>query len=94
MDATQYVHKVIKPDGTLVDYPPKGKQYTLEELQSAVGGYIQIVHPVGDSRYLIVLNEEGKLKDLPLNKTATRLYRQPPDYIVGPALVCLDGDID
>ena len=91
MDPQDYVHKLLKPDGSVEDYPPAGKTYTLEELQKAVGGYIEIVHP-GDGRYLMVVNEEGKLHGLPPNPRATALYER--DHIVGNALVCRNGDID
>jgi hypothetical protein len=95
MDVTPFARKIIKTDGSAVDYPPKGEHYTLQELKDAIGGgYIEIVHPGGDARYLMVLDEEGKIKGFPLNRQATRLYAQPPDYIVGDVLVCLDGDIE
>lgn len=94
MNPKPYERKILKADGTIVDYPPAGKQYTLEELQQAVGGYIEIVH-VGRS-HLMVVNEEGKLTGLPFNPLATELYGADPswDHIVGDALVCRDGDID
>ncbi|MBI4339657.1 MAG: DUF3846 domain-containing protein [Chloroflexi bacterium] len=85
----------MKADGSVLDYPPARKQYTLKELQAAVGGSIEIAYPP-DKRFLIVVNEEGKLEGLPLNRLATELYGADPnwDYVVGDALVCLDGDID
>lgn len=86
-----YLRKLIKPDGTVEDYPPAGKQYTLAELQKAVGGYIQIVRliPTG----VMVINEDGKLQGLPFNSRATKLYGNN-DPIVGPALVCAFRDIE
>ena len=90
------VRRLIKPDGAVEPYPPQGKTYTLEEMQKAVGGYIEILHPP-DPRLLMVINEEGKLKGLPLNEAATRLMGEnllPGDYIVGNALVCCNKDID
>lgn len=94
MDVTSCARKVIKTDGSVVDCPPAGKHYTLEEMQGAIGGgYIEIVR-LGNTGHLMVLDEEGKIKDFPLNRLATRLYAQPPDYIVGDVLVCLDGDIE
>ena len=39
----------------------------LESLQKAVGGYIEAVYPFTDELALIV-NEEGKLNGLPLNR--------------------------
>jgi hypothetical protein len=80
---------IITVDGKLTDYPPKsGKEYTLEELNEAVGGYIEIVD-LGD-KYMVV-NEEGKIKDLPYNQLATHVFRRAKgnsDFIVGNVLVC------
>ena len=92
MNPKQYERKLLKADGSVTDYPPKGKTYTLEQMQAAVGGYIQIV-PVG-RLHLMVINEEGKLHGLPRNDKATELYNNPNDEIVGDALVCSNQDID
>ena len=66
---------------------------TLKAAQDFVGGYVEgIPFPNGD--YLIV-NEEGKLKGLPLNPEATALWKATfdndnfitgrNDFVVGPA---------
>ena len=68
---------------------------TLEQAQEFVGGYVEgITFPNGD--YLII-NEEGKLKDLPLNSEATMMWRATfdndnyitgrKDFVVGPAIL-------
>lgn len=92
MNPYTYERKLIKPDGSLEDYPPAGKHYTLEELQQAVGGYIEILHV--EKGFLMVVNEQGKLKDLPVNRLASLLYGNPFDHVVGNALVCRSQDID
>jgi hypothetical protein len=80
--------RIIRADGTETEVEPKnGTDFSLEEMQKIVGGYIEIVH-VPRSRDLIVLNEEGKLEGLPLNQKATALYANPMDCIVGNVLVC------
>ena len=67
----------------------------LETAQKFVGGYVEgITFPNGD--YLIV-NEEGKLQNLPLNVEATNLWRSTftkdkymtgyDDFVVGPAIL-------
>lgn len=86
---------LLKTDGTSVEYTPQGKYFTLEELQKAVGGYIEIV-PI-DKEYSLVVNEEGKLMGLPINEVATRLYRKvryTNDFIVGEALLCNSSQIN
>lgn len=61
----------------------------LEDLQKLVDGYIEVVAlPNGDQ---LVVNEEGKLKGLPVNPVATALFREAfpdiPDVIVGRAVL-------
>ena len=67
----------------------------LKTAQEFVGGYVEgISLPNGD--YLLV-NEEGKLKDLPLNPEATALWKATfdndqyitgrNDFVVGPAIL-------
>ena len=67
----------------------------LKAAQQFVGGYVEgIQFPNGD--YLIV-NEEGKLKNLPLNEEATKLWKATfdndnyitgrDDFVVGPAIL-------
>nr|DAG18289.1 MAG TPA: protein of unknown function DUF3846 [Caudoviricetes sp.] len=79
---------IIMADGLLkkVD-PANGKDFSLEELNEIVDGYIEILH-IGDK--LLVCNEEGKLQNLQYNATATRLINAAgiKDYIVGNALFC------
>lgn len=45
---------------------------TLDELQEMVGGYIEIVSLANGDQ--MIVNEEGKIKGLPINKKATELY--------------------
>ena len=79
----------IKSNGTIVPVKPKdGKYFSLEEMyQYTNGGPIQMV-ATKDGR-IMILNEEGKLTGLPLNKKATELYKYGShDPIVGDVLVC------
>ena len=73
----------------------EAKALTLKVAQKYVGGYVECVtFPNND--YLII-NEEGKLKNLPLNKLATELWRKHftkethingyDDFVVGNAIV-------
>ena len=64
----------------------KDKRPSLQEAQAIVGGYVEIVIDNGDMQLLV--NEEGLLKDLPLNQEASLMAGRP---LVGPALV-LKGD--
>lgn len=86
---------VIKTDGTMdALYPKNNKVFTLEEQKSVVGGYIEIVQLTED--YLMVINEEGRLLNLPINVIATRVYRasrNTEDFIVGNVLICSNKEI-
>jgi hypothetical protein len=55
---------------------------TLEEVQSFVGGIVEVVRLPGGAQLLV--NEEGLIYGLPLNKEATQIAGQS---IVGNALV-------
>ena len=72
---------------------------TLKEAQAFVGGYVEgISMPNGD--YLIV-NEEGKLKGLPFNEQASKLWKDTfdndnyitgrDDFVVGNAILIKKG---
>lgn len=49
----------------------EGNAFSLQELQNAVGGYIEMIY-LADGRFMVV-NEEGRLLGLPFNRIATRL---------------------
>jgi hypothetical protein len=97
--------KLIKPNGSVLDYPPAGDSYTLEELRKAVGGYIEILHIRRLPGFIMIINEEGKMEGLPYNQIASKLMQgtitdESPrglfknhDYIVGNAVVCMSKDV-
>jgi Domain of unknown function (DUF3846) len=70
--------------------PLNGKHFTLEELNHIVGGHIEIVSLA--SGEFMVLNEEGKIKQLPYNQQATDVFMQGGrwwfDPVCGDVLVC------
>jgi len=70
----------MKPKTTYI----KDKAPSLKKLQDMVGGYIQVVEIKGKQ---IIIDEEGKLKDKPLNEEATDLWGVDYDIIVGDAVV-------
>jgi hypothetical protein len=79
--------KLYRSNGTVEEIrPANGVNFTLGEMQTLVGGYIQIGQTY-DGEYM-VLDEEGKNKGKPFNLLATRLYRfGHDDLIVGDAIV-------
>ncbi len=67
---------IISPDGRQQEVSPKNStDFKLAELTAIVGGHIEIVR-LPDSRIMIV-NEEGKLLELPRNEQATALVGFP-----------------
>lgn len=83
---------LIKTTGEVTEVKPaNGKEFTLEELQGYVEGYIEATQ-TEDGRTLIV-NEEGKLDGLPFNTTASELYNRPFDVIVGNAVLINDDSL-
>ena len=55
---------------------------SLESLQKAVDGYIQVLYPFDDSA-CIICNEEGKLTGLPLNRAVRNESGEIYDIISG-----------
>ena len=88
--------QLIKANGeTSKVLPGNGKVFTLQELQSFVGGYIEFRHIDGE---IMVMNEEGKLMGLPNNDEATNVLMElkaiaSDDYVVGDVLICLKKEI-
>ena len=67
---------------------------TLKAAQAFVGGYVEMITFPNDD--ILIFNEEGKLKGLPVNPEATALWRSTftsdkymtgfDDFVVGPAM--------
>ena len=79
---------IIQPDGTkTVTERNSAARPQLEELQKAVGGYIEAVDaylPEGTQAYA---NEEGLLVGLHQNPEGTKAVKWPYP-IVGPVIIC------
>ncbi len=89
--------KIYRASGDVENVEPKnGTDFQLEELQAIVGGWIEIIFLSDDEGGVMILNEEGKLRNLPYNKRATMLHRRfvyEPDIIVGDVLICNESEI-
>jgi hypothetical protein len=82
--------KLLRANGTETQVnPTNGTNYTLEELQGFVGGYVEIVR-IPYPGMIMVVNEEGHLKGLTHNSISSFIAGQP---IVGNALVCATGRV-
>ena len=60
---------------------------TLEDMQETVGGYIETYEPFEDN-CIIVCDEEGKLKGLPLNRAIRDKDGNIIDIICGSFFIC------
>jgi DNA-directed RNA polymerase subunit RPC12/RpoP len=63
----------LGPDYKVKFLKPEGNKFTLKELQSKVEGYIEY-YPTSNKKYKIIVNEEGLLMRLPLNKFASSFF--------------------
>lgn len=82
----------LDPDGSVT---VRDTEVTLQDLQGAVGGYIEQIALTPD--FCTFANEEGKLLGLPLNPYATAFMQKfVGDYIVGTMVFTgpPDGDGD
>lgn len=75
---------VIKSDGTEHPFTFTGAAPSLEELQRAVGGYIEVISIPTNHNAVMIVNEEGLLERQPRNATASLLAQRP---IVGNVIV-------
>lgn len=89
---------LIKADGTKETIQPQnGTDFSLEELQKYVDGYIQKVCLNNQEDEILVLNEDGKDR-YTTNKTATELALKhraifPWDWIDGDVVLCKNSEV-
>lgn len=82
---------LITPEASVTEFvPANGRDFTLEELQESVGGYIEIIDLTKKS--IMIVNDDGKGILYP-NMTATVIAKachaiSPNDYIAGNAVLC------
>lgn len=79
---------LFKTDGTSLEVEPdNGKDFGLKELYTILDcELIEIVYL--PDKIMLVVDEEGKLQNKPVNLQVTVLANISDDYIVGNALLC------
>ena len=85
----------IKPNGMVEQIDCE--YITLDYLQSEVDGYIETVRikDMPNRHLLMVIDEEGKLKNKPINDLAGKIaYIRFDDYIVGDVVIVKEQDED
>lgn len=76
--------------------PANGKFFVIDELYKLIGCTMVEVVPLPDGRKLVI-DEEGKLQDKPLNLVASFMAKdwlQPDDFISGTALLMTDDEVE
>ena len=76
---------------TVKEIKSKNDDPSLSEAQKFVGGYVEVVQ-VNDG--ILIIDEEGKLKDKPVNEVASKMYADKygdEDIIVGDAIYIPNG---
>ncbi len=84
---------VIAPDGSVTNISaPEDPEvgYTLKQLQSYVGGLIEVVHFPNEEARIAIVNEEGLLKNMPYNQAASQLVGQD---LVGPVIIIREDQL-
>lgn len=88
----KYFYFVVKPDGAFEQVEIKDSRVPeLEDLQKAVGGYIEVVSgplfPI-----VAIVNEEGRLKGLEDNPFGTMAIRYPEPLCGNVVIAAVDGE--
>jgi len=83
-DNNQHQALIMYENNGIQFIKPEGKFFTLEQLQQAVKGYIE-VHPHKVPNHLILVNEEGLMKNMKPNRLASLALGIK---VVGPTLIC------
>lgn len=67
-----------------------------DEIRSLIGGWLELVRPrYLPHPFLMLVDEEGLLKDLPVNLVGSVLYGLgSPSPIVGPIVIAAEGIVD
>ena len=76
---------------TVKEIQSKNDDPSLSDAQKFVGGYVEVVQ-VNDG--ILIIDEEGKLKDKPVNEVASKMYADKygnEDIIVGDAIFIPNG---
>ena len=91
----KFAYLIIEEENKMQIVYKDNPKLTLEELYKAIGCHtIQVVRPyineVRQNHIIMIIDEEGKLRNKETNLAATLLYNVPDDYIVGKCIMAKD----
>lgn len=82
---------IAKADGTVLKIEvPENGEVLYKFVRNAIGGYMENTYPAGlPQGYVMIVDEEGKLKGKPVNGIGSALYKSDShgDYIVGDVII-------
>ena len=84
---------LVRPDRSIESIEPEnGKDFQLKELYKLIEcDLIEIIYHdklINGKEYIIIIDEEGKLKESPINYIVTSFWNVSRDFIVGNAIIC------
>lgn len=80
--------KVTIVDGRLNVEETKEEIVSYETMKDFIGGWIELPRrPIGDQWFDFVIDEEGRLKDLPINVVFVDRKRNVIENLVGPVMI-------
>ena len=90
---------IITADGKISQCDVEKNGEPLYELvRKTVDGFMEHIYFPGLPGFVGTVDEEGKLKHKPVNLLATRLYKNPLDFLVGDVIILkygtFEGDSD
>ncbi|MBQ7950285.1 MAG: DUF3846 domain-containing protein [Clostridia bacterium] len=90
---------IITADGKISQCDVEKNGEPLYDLvRKTVDGFMEHIYFPGLPGYIGTVDEEGKLKEKPVNVLATRLYQNPLDFLVGDVIILkygtFEGDSD
>lgn len=78
-----------------VEIPDADDHEKLKSIHEYLGGYMEIVRPMYlPEEFVMLVDDEGLLKDLQINEIGTALYGFRSGAIVGPALILREGFVN
>jgi hypothetical protein len=85
---TKDLSLLIDVNGKISAVEPDRASFSLAEMHEAVESDLVQIIPSYLASHVILVDEEGKIKGLPLNPIASLLHRNSKDPVVGRALFC------